>query len=254
MVKGVKKFKEFFAGHEDKYIIIGGTACDIQIEDAGLIPRATQDIDLILIVEALDKAFVEQFWEFVKAGNYEKNEKEEAERKYYRFVKPENNEFPLQLELFARTPDILDIKEGVELTPIPMDDDLSSLSAILMDENYYTFTVANSIQQDNISIANTAALIVLKARAFIDWTKKKTDGVQGATKHIRKHKNDIFRLIPLLAPGLKIETPESIHKDLKELSKIIGDEIPGNEIFNHMGLKIEPTEVWTQFKNNFSLD
>ena len=36
----------------DNYVIIGGTACDIIIEDAGLTTRVTKDIDMILVVEA----------------------------------------------------------------------------------------------------------------------------------------------------------------------------------------------------------
>jgi len=254
MVKGVKVFQEYFAGHEDKYIIIGGTACDIQIEDAGLNPRATKDIDLILVVEALDKTFVEQFWEFIKAGNYEKNEKEEGERKYYRFVNPENNEFPFQLELFARTPDILDIEEGVHLTPIPTDDDLSSLSAILMNEDYYSYTVKHSIAQGGINIADTSSLIVLKARAFLDWTQKEAEGIKGAKKHLKKHKNDVFRLIPLLIPDQQIALPESIYKDLYEFKQTISDDFPSKAIFKEMGLNVVPDDVWILFKNIFSLE
>lgn len=34
--------------------------------------------------------------------------KNEDERKYYRFMKPGNTEFPFQIELFARNPDLLD--------------------------------------------------------------------------------------------------------------------------------------------------
>ena len=29
MVAGIEKFREHFAGHENQYAIIGGTACDI---------------------------------------------------------------------------------------------------------------------------------------------------------------------------------------------------------------------------------
>lgn len=70
MVAGIDKFKEYFFEYENNYIIIGGTACDIIEESAGQIPRATKDIDIILIVEALSPEFVKRFWEFIKAGNY----------------------------------------------------------------------------------------------------------------------------------------------------------------------------------------
>ena len=29
MVKGIEKFKKFFEGFEDCYVVIGGTACEI---------------------------------------------------------------------------------------------------------------------------------------------------------------------------------------------------------------------------------
>lgn len=48
---GLEKFKEHFAGFEDNYVIIGGTACDIALRDTVMRPRATDDIDMILVVE-----------------------------------------------------------------------------------------------------------------------------------------------------------------------------------------------------------
>lgn len=68
MVTGLERFREAFKGYSDKYIIIGGTACDILISDEGFIPRATKDIDIILVIEELTREFVERFWEFIMAG------------------------------------------------------------------------------------------------------------------------------------------------------------------------------------------
>jgi hypothetical protein len=48
-------------------VIIGGTACDIMISEFGFRPRATKDIDIILLVEALIADFARQFWSFVVA-------------------------------------------------------------------------------------------------------------------------------------------------------------------------------------------
>jgi hypothetical protein len=93
MVRGIETFKTYFNDYADKYIIIGGTALDMLTNEAGLTPRATQDIDMILVVEALDRSFVEAFWEFVKDGNYEQKQKRKEKRQYYRFVKPENKEY-----------------------------------------------------------------------------------------------------------------------------------------------------------------
>jgi len=35
MVRGLDNFKNYFKDYTDNYVIIGGTACDIIIEDAG---------------------------------------------------------------------------------------------------------------------------------------------------------------------------------------------------------------------------
>ena len=69
--------------------VIGGTACDILEENAGQKPRATKDIDIILIVEALTRDFVKRFWEFIKAGQYETRQRGNGKYEYFRFFKPQ---------------------------------------------------------------------------------------------------------------------------------------------------------------------
>ena len=71
MVTGIDSFKEWFKGSEEQYAIIGGTACDILMTDEGLDFRATKDIDLVLIIEAVDANFGKKFWEYVKHAGYE---------------------------------------------------------------------------------------------------------------------------------------------------------------------------------------
>lgn len=53
-------------GSEEQYAIIGGTGCDILMTEEGLDFRATKDIDLVLIIEAVDANFGKKFWEYVK--------------------------------------------------------------------------------------------------------------------------------------------------------------------------------------------
>lgn len=176
MVRGLETFKQYFHEYTDNYIIIGGTACDVIIDEAGFEARATKDIDIILIVEALTKEFVKKFWEFINDGNYERREKSEEERKYYRFIKPQSKNFPLQIELFSKIPDLMDLEGEPHLTPILVDDDLSSLSAILMNDEYYNFTIANSEKKEDTHFAKSEALICLKAKAFLDLTKRESEG------------------------------------------------------------------------------
>ena len=47
----------------------------------------------------LDLEFIKQFWQFIKTGNYKVKEESKGERNYYRFMKPEDVNFPWQIEL-----------------------------------------------------------------------------------------------------------------------------------------------------------
>ncbi len=70
MVKGLDVFRERFRGFAGRYMLIGAAACDLAMGQAGLEFRATKDLDIVLCVEALDTAFVDAFWEFVREGGY----------------------------------------------------------------------------------------------------------------------------------------------------------------------------------------
>jgi|SRR5579864_7971743 len=75
MIKGLDKFKAHFAQHTKSFVLIGGVACHEWLATQGLEFRATRDIDIVLIVEALDQGFIVRFWEFVEAGQYETRER-----------------------------------------------------------------------------------------------------------------------------------------------------------------------------------
>ena len=75
MVKGLQVFRDHFAGFQNHYVLIGGAACEIQMEEAGLEFRATRDLDLVLCVEALNDDFVTAFWQFIRLGSYQQRGK-----------------------------------------------------------------------------------------------------------------------------------------------------------------------------------
>ncbi len=254
MVRGLDVFKNHFEQYTDNYVIIGGTACDIIIDEAGFTPRATKDIDIILVIEALSSAFVEQFWNFIHEGKYEIREKSDSNRQYYRFTKPENKEFPYQIELFSRIPDILNLAQKSRYTLIPVDEDITSLSAILMNEAYYHFTINGSTVQDGVRIANTETLICLKARAFNDLKTAKENGESIDYKKINKHKTDVFRLAFMLNPDDLYETPESIKADLQVFANIVKNELPPPDIFKENGFgKQNMSLIFKQLKKSFYL-
>lgn len=254
MVIGLDKFKEYFEEYPNNYVIIGGTACDIKIEEAGFIPRATDDIDIILVVEALSPEFVKQFWRFIKDGNYERNEKSNDDKKYYRFTNPKNKEFPYQIELFSRKPEIIELDENIHITPIPVDDDLSNLSAILLRDDYYNYMIEHSTLKDGLRLTNIEALICLKAKAFLEITERKEKGIKEDGKHIRKHKADVFRLAVLLTERDVFELPPGIKDHMQTFTDAIENDLPDKDIFKRMGLgSANADELFKRLLKNFNL-
>ncbi|WP_456409075.1 hypothetical protein [Caldithrix abyssi] len=255
MVRGLELFKTYFKDHSDKYLLIGGAACDVLFSSAGLPFRATKDLDIVLIVEALDAEFVRKFWEFVKNGQYQIQQKSESQKKYYRFLKPGKEDFPFQLELFARNPDLLDLAEGSHLTPIPVDEDLSSLSAILMDDAYYSFILEQSRMVEEVHLATPEALLCLKVKAFLDLRGLKAEGVKIDDRDIRKHRNDVVRLTALLTERSSLPLPESIKHDMETFIAILQEEPPDVQaIARNMGLpSLDLKTVLTQLKQTFAL-
>jgi len=226
MVRGLDIFKEHFEAYRDCYVLIGGTASSLAMDELGVDFRATKDLDIVLIVEALDEAFVSTFWEFVEAGKYENRQISTGKRLFYRFHRPQDHRYPFMLELFSRKPDAMDLAEGSGLTPIPTEEAVSSLSAILMHDDYYSFVLKQRRDLDGLSYIGAEALIPLKAKAYLDLSARKDAGEQIDSKDIKKHKRDIFRLFGILDLGQNVECPLAIQEDLGEaLAKLAEDDI-----------------------------
>jgi hypothetical protein len=231
MVIGIDIFKEFFKEFPDSYLIIGGTACDIIIEEAGFIPRATDDIDMILVIEALRPEFVRKFWEFIKSGKYATKQIDQGKRNCYRFRDPQDKAYPKQIELFSRIPDIIDLDPEVHITPIPVEEGLSNLSAILLNDEYYRFTLEHSTKKDDIHLAEVEAVICMKAFAYLDNKRRKDEGQVVRQEDITKHKYDVFRMAFMLKPDNIFELPSIIKADLQHFVDVVKDDLPSSEIF-----------------------
>lgn len=191
---GLDKFKEYFAGLENQYVLIGGTACSLLFDEVGSEFRATKDIDMVLIVESLTKEFAQKLFQFVSDGGYEHKNKSTGLPQFYRFSKPINKSFPALIELFSRNGSDVILKEDNGLTPLHIDDEVSSLSAILLNEAYYEVLKSGLKNVDGISVLKEELLVVFKIKAWLDLTSRKTAGETIDSNDIKKHKNDIFRL------------------------------------------------------------
>ncbi|HET54057.1 MAG TPA: hypothetical protein ENN33_02450 [Ignavibacteria bacterium] len=254
MVKGLDKFSEFFKEFSGNYLLIGGAACDKQLENAGLDFRATKDLDIVLAAEAYSADFIKKFWEFIDLGKYEIQEKSSGEKIYYRFKNPEDDSFPWQLELFSRSLEIK-LDDNATLTPIPIDEDVTSLSAILMDDECYEFTIKHADEIDNVKIASVATLMCLKASAHLDLKKRKEEGENVDSKDVKKHRNDIIRLAVTLADEDINDLPEQLEKDLKEVIAGFKNDPPDIEaIGRDLGLKgINLDTIIEQMERTFHL-
>lgn len=186
MVVGVDRFREHFAGFDHQYVLIGGAACELLMGDVGLDFRATKD-----------------------------RERSEGQRVLYRFQKPTTPDFPAMLELFSRTPPGLSIAEGSQLTPLPISEEAASLSAILLDEDYYAFLKSMVRSVDGIPVLGEAALIPFKARAWVDLSARRAAGEQVDERDVKKHRNDVARLLQLLSADARHPLPRRVHADME---------------------------------------
>ena len=215
MIKGLEAFKEFFHGFQDQYVLIGGAACDIVFEEADLSFRATKDLDMVLIIEALTPEFGRRFWEFVGAGGYENRAKSSGTPQFYRFDKPKTPGYPYMIELFARSDSVFD-NDAYDCRPIPLGEEISSLSAILLNSDYYQLLLTGKTILSDVTVLPHTYLVLFKAKAWLDLTERKVSGQQIDEKDIRKHKNDVARLAALLTGNETCTVPASVFNDMEQ--------------------------------------
>ena len=208
MVKGIDIFQEYFKEYTDQYVLIGGAACSISFEEQEIdFGRTTKDLDVVLVVEAQTKEFGERFWQFIKDGKYRIRAKSNGDPQFYRFDKPEDSRFPKMIELFSRTGYLL--KEENGLTPIHIDDSVSSLSAILLNEAYYQALLEGREIMMGISVLKPEWIIPFKAKAWLDLRGKPDVD----SSDIKKHRNDIIRIAAEMILKECI-LPEEVRRDM----------------------------------------
>lgn len=217
MVVGIERFREHFRGFDRAFVLIGGAACEAWMSSNALTFRRTKDLDIVLVVEALDAAFAARFREFVEAGRYEVRQRADTgRREFYRFLKPKETGFPFMLELFSRAPAGIELFPGQTITPVPVDETVASLSAILMEEGYYELVLASRYDADGIPMISATGLIPLKARAWLDMRRRQAEGGAVDDGDLKKHRNDVFRLALTLPGNPGPAVAEAIRADLRK--------------------------------------
>ena len=213
MIKGIEIFKDFFKEYKDQYVLIGGAACDIIMEETESGFRATKDLDIVLIVETLTPEFGKAFWNFINEGRYRNKSKSSGKPQFYRFDKPETPGFPYMIELFSRMPFEMG-KENQVLAPVHIDAEVSSLSAILLNNAYYQMLLDGRTEVEGLVILKPVFIIPFKAKAWLDLTDKRNKGMNVDERNIRKHKNDIARLAVVLDGNDSILLPKEVREDM----------------------------------------
>jgi len=226
---GFDHFCNYLIGFEEHYVIIGGGAASILMDDEGLEFRATKDVDLVVIARSQDLNF--RLLAYIKEGGYKLKEATDKVPRYYRFKNPTQNEYPKMIEIFARNELGLELEEGQYIIPIT-DSAAEKLSAILLDDEYFDLIRKNlTTSKSGIPLINVLGNICLKARAHRELYERKQGGDQTVDeKDVQKHLKDIWRLAVMLT-GEEIITLSGLP------AKDIGDAIRKLEKLPEMHFK-----------------
>ncbi|SEG04962.1 hypothetical protein [Lachnospira multipara] len=229
MVAGLLKFKEYFKDYSDSYVLIGGAACDILFTENEAAFRATRDLDMVLIVEALTPEFAGIFRNFIKDGDYRHISGSTGKPQFYRFDKPQVEGFPKMIELFSRTD--FELKSHIGITPLHVSDDISSLSAILLDDDYYKVLLNGRVIENGFSVLRPEYLILFKAKAYLDLSSRKAKGEKVDSADIKKHKKDVLRLAVEMVLNPVSDLPESVMEDIRHfINNLREDEFDQNSL------------------------
>ena len=204
MVVGLESFREAFKDYQNNYTIIGGTACDILMTQANLDFRITKDLDMILIIENDFEEFGRVFWAYIKEGEYKCGWKNDDNQHFYRFTEPKNKKYPKMIELFSKDPGYCLHKPDTLITPIHISDNVKSLSAIILNDNYYELMMGGRVIVNGIGVLEAPHIIPFKMKAWLDLKELKKAGGHVNSVDFKKHKNDVFRLLNLLSPNEKV--------------------------------------------------
>lgn len=231
MVGGLDKFREAFADFTDNFVIIGGTACDEVLSGTIMRPRPTLDIDIIVIVENMSFEFANAFWRFISEGGYRpgvrKNSDNSSKYVLYSFDNGAVG-YPMKIELLSRHNEVF--TNAAHTEPLPIDGEVSSLSAIILDEPYYNLTVRNSFISNGLRYASPVALAALKARAYLNLLAERASGHHVNSKDILKHRDDVLKLTATMTPGQTAEVGREVIDTVNEFANGLLATLPNQSL------------------------
>lgn len=232
MVKGLDLFSKYFNDYKDQYVLIGGSACDVIFEFNDSYFRATKDLDIVIIIEVLNDNFVKVLWKFINDGGYRNKFKNNGKQQFYRFDKPTNSNYPSMIELFSNSNK--DVIKSNQIIPIHVDDSVESLSAILLDKEYYSLLISGKTIINNLSVLKPEYIILFKIKAYLELNTRRNNGEPIDLKNIKKHKNDILNIVTELklekVYGLPIAVCNDVLNFIHDIEKGLNTSANNNSI------------------------
>lgn len=192
---------------------------------------------MVLIIEALTPEFGGKLWQFILDGKYRNKSTNGEKPQFYRFDKPEDDSFPKMIELFCRSDFELVKSEGI--TPIHIDDEISSLSAILLNDDYYKVLIDGKVLRNGLSILRPEYIILFKAKAYLDLKMRKEMGEKVDSSDIKKHKKDVLRIASELMLEKIEDLPTTVNADIHNFIQALDKEPFDQNSLKEYGLKNE---------------
>lgn len=254
MVGGLDKFRETFSRFSDCFVIIGGTACEEILQDTSQRPRATLDIDIIVIAERMTSEFAKAFWRFIDEGGYRpgvrKNDDGTPRYVLYSFNQGKPG-FPVQLELLSRHNEIFDSSRPNHIEPLPIGEEVSSLSAIILDKPYYDLTIEHSFVSGELRFASPIALMALKARAYLNLVNERKEGRRVNTKDIVKHRNDVMKLAVTAIIDDPVEVSHEVIETINDFVGSIRETLPSQSLRDVLQQDDDAIDTYLDILTNF---
>ena len=242
---GLSHFQDFCKDLDEHYVIVGGFATlmllDSELENHG---KATFDIDLVLLTNN-SVEMAQRIKEYVKKGGYKIQASSKDQYHYYRFVEPQKEKFAKEIELFASSKKGLELDDKQRIIPIDPEEGLYSLSAIMLDSEYFEMIKNNVDKHHRAPCTNTQATIMLKMSAFFDLKKR-------GDKKWKKHRRDILKLSLLLTGNERIELVGRMIQDFDDFMEHLERNVDGKMLKSIAGsLPVEKGHVIDILKKVF---
>lgn len=141
------------------------------------------------------------------------------------------------IELFCRSNFELKSAEGI--TPIHINDEISSLSAILLNDDYYKTLLNGKVMRNGLSVLRPEYIILFKAKAYLDLKIRKDAGEKIDSSDIKKHKKDVLRIASELMLEQVEELPIAVDIDIHSFIDLLEQEPFEQNSLKRYGLKNE---------------